>query len=65
MDGKMIGPYWPPPPIPIPSVSRSLLPGANEFRTNTLLMIFYDFLMTNIKEVIDDSFENQYKSYTG
>ena len=41
MDGTNIGLYWP--PIPIPGVSKSLLPGVKKLRKNTLLMIFYDF----------------------
>ena len=32
----------PPPPIPIPGVSKSLLPGANNLEKNEFLMIFYD-----------------------
>jgi hypothetical protein len=31
------------PPIPIPGVSKSLLPGGKRIRKNTLLMKFYDF----------------------
>ena len=31
------------PPIPIPGVGESLLPGGKQNRTNILLMTFYDF----------------------
>ena len=31
-----------PPPIPIPGVSKSLLPGGKKMEKNICLMIFYD-----------------------
>ena len=36
------GPRWSP-PIPIPSVSKGLLPGAKKLEKDTCLMILYDF----------------------
>ena len=38
-------PNGPPPPIPIPDVSKSLLAGGKEIIKNTFLMVFYDFYM--------------------
>ena len=32
-----------PPPIPIPGVSKSLLPEGKQIRKKHILMIFYDF----------------------
>ena len=41
MDGTNIGPYWPPSPIPIPSVRKSHLPGGKTIENKC---VFDDFL---------------------
>ena len=59
MDGTNIGPIGSPPPIPIPGVSKSLLPG---IRKNTLLMIPMILMKKASKNNMDESLKNQNKS---
>ena len=40
MDGISIDPYYP--PIPIPGVSKSLLPGGKQIKNKIYLMILFD-----------------------
>ena len=39
-----------PPPIPIPGVSKSLLPGGQKISQNTFLTVIYDFNEKKIKK---------------
>ena len=41
--GTNIGPYWFPLPIPILGFSESLLPGGNQIKRKTMLILFYHF----------------------
>ena len=47
MDGTSIDLNLPP-PIPIPSVSKSLVPGGKQTRKNTFLMNFYDYFFFKV-----------------
>ena len=50
------------PPIPMPSVSKRLLPGRKQIKKKKCLMIYYGFMKTKI---IDASLKNQQKPYIG
>ena len=55
MDGTNIGPYWPPLPIPIPSVSKRLLPGSKKVEKKHILEDFLLFKCKKIKQNMDVS----------